>query len=332
MTDSEREQLLGHLLGALEEDEQSAMNARLNQDPVYRKETVLLNRLLEPLSGLRKDYDPPAGLAERTCRFVFSNIPTPASAETGKKLRPNVTPPSWAGRMTKLDMIMAATVLVAASLLIFPALENSRFSARRAACQDNLRELGNALTKYSEVNGGYFPTVPSQGKLAAAGIYAPVLFQNKLLTDVSRVVCPDSRLAAQRNTFRVPTYKELELSPTNQIVDLRSTMGGSYGYNLGYAKNDVYYPTRNLHRNNFAIMSDAPSDRPEHLSNNHGSWGQNVLFEDTSVKFLTKSKIEGSGDDFFTNDAGQVAAGLNQNDSVIGGSQASPAPVIYVKE
>ena len=82
--------------------------------------------------------------------------------------------------MTKLDMAMAATVLVAAILLIFPAIANSRFSARRAACQENLRELGTALTQYSQANGGYFPAVPSQGKLATAGIYAPVLFQNKL--------------------------------------------------------------------------------------------------------------------------------------------------------
>ena len=42
-------------------------------------------------------------------------------------------------------MVMAATVLVAAGLLIFPAVQNSRFHAHVAACQDNLRELGGAL-------------------------------------------------------------------------------------------------------------------------------------------------------------------------------------------
>jgi hypothetical protein len=328
MTDTERELLLGHLLDALDEDEQAALDARLQSDPEYRKEWVLLGRQLEPLTKLKIDYDPPPGLAERTCQFVAAHIPNPAPAGSYRKFSPEVAPPSWIGRMTKLDMAMASIVSVVAILLIFPAIANSRFSARRAACQDNLRELGSALTQYSQANGGYFPAVPSQGKLATAGIYAPVLFQNKFITDVNRVVCPDSRLAEQRNGFRIPTYNELELTSPAKIVDLRPTLGGSYGYNLGYTKEGMYLPTKNLNRDNFAIMADAPSDRPEHQSENHGGWGQNVLFENNSVKFVTTSKPGGSSDDFFTNDAGQVSAGLQQNDSVIGASKA--APIIYV--
>jgi hypothetical protein len=330
MTDSEREQLLGHLLGALDEDEQAALDAQLESDPEYRGELDLLRRRLEPLAALRTDFDPPAGLAERTCLFVAAHIPSPAPAaiSKSKRLRPEVAPPSWIGRMTKLDVAMAATVLVAATLLIFSAIAQSNYSARRTACKDNLEELGKALAHYSQTNGGYFPRIPAKGNLATAGIYAPVLFQNKLITDVRRFVCPDSRLAAQRNSFRIPTYNELELTSPAKIVDLRPTLGGSYGYNLGYTRDGVYYPTKNLYRDNFAVMSDSPSDRPEHQSENHGGWGQNVLFENGSVKFLTKSKPEGSNDDFFTNDAGQVAAGLQQNDSVVGPSQA--APIIYV--
>jgi hypothetical protein len=327
MTDPEREQLLGSLLGALDDDEQSALDAQLESDAQYRKELALLRRQLEPLARLRVNYDPPPGLADRTCEFVAAHLATPVSA-TSKRLSPEVSPPSWIGRMTKLDMIMATIVGMATMLLIFPAVANSRFSARRAACQDNLRELGSALTQYSQTNGGYFPTVPSQGKLATAGIYAPVLFQNKLITDVSRVVCPDSSLAAQRNSFRIPTYSELELAPNAQVVDLRPTLGGSYGYNLGYTRDGSYYPTKNLNRDNFAVMSDSPSDRPDHQSLNHGGRGQNVLFENGSVKFVTQSKPDGSNDDIFTNDAGQVAAGLQQNDSVVGASQS--APIIYV--
>jgi hypothetical protein len=327
MTDSEREQLLGHLLGALDEDEQATLDTLLQSDPEFRKELVLLRKRLEPLAALRVNYDSPPGLAERTCRFVAAHLASPATA-LSKRLSPEVVPPTRIGRMTKLDMVMSAIVLTAASLLIFPAVANSRFSARRAACQDNLRELGSALTQYSQTNGGYFPAVPSQGKLATAGIYAPVLLQNKLITDVSRVVCPDSSLAGQRNSFHIPTYSELELAPSAKIAGLRPTLGGSYGYNLGYTRDGSYYPTKNLYRDNFAVMSDSPSDRLDHQSQNHGGWGQNVLFENNSVKFVTRSRPEGSNDDIFTNDAGQVAAGLQQNDSVIGASQT--APINYV--
>jgi hypothetical protein len=328
MTDSEREQLLGHLLGALDEDEQATLETLFESDPECRKELALWRRRLEPLAALRVNYEPPPGLAERTCRFVASYAASPSTLAATKRLSPEVAPPSWISRMTKLDVVMAAVVLLVAVGLIFPAVENSRFTARRAACQDNLRELGTALAKYSQANGGYFPVVPSQGKLATAGIYAPVLMQNGLISDVSRVVCPDSALAERRNSFRVPTYSELELAPSSKIVDLRPTLGGSYGYNLGYTRDGSYFPTKNLSRGNFAIMSDSPSERPDHQSLNHGGLGQNVLFENGSVKFVTKSKPDGSADDIFTNDAGHVAAGLQPNDSVVGASQA--APIIYV--
>jgi hypothetical protein len=328
MTDSEREQLVGHLIGALDEDEQAAIDARLAAEPELREELSAMSRRLAVLASLRVDILPPPGLAERTCRYVDSRRAAPASLGTMKNLSAEAAPHAWTRRLTKLDMVMAATVLFAAAMLIFPAVQHSRSRAHLLACEDNLQHLGKALTSYSESHGGYFPRLPTEGKLAAAGVYAPVLFQNKLLTDVSRVLCPDSRLAEQRNAFRVPTYSELELTPSAKMADLRPTIGGSYGYNLGYTQNNEYFPTKNLYRDDFAIMSDAPSDRPDHQSENHGLRGQNVLFESGRVKFLTGSKLEGSPDDIFANDKGQVAAGLNQNDSVIGASHA--APIIYV--
>jgi hypothetical protein len=327
MSDSAREQLLGFMLGALEGDERAEIETQLGSDPECRKELALLRRQLEPLSALRQDFTPPVGLAERTCRYVAEHRAAPSSAKG--RLRPEVAPPSWVGRMSWLDVAMAATVLVAAGLLIFPAVQNSRFHARLAACQDNLRELGGALNLYSQSHNGYFPSVPSQGKLAAAGIYAPVLVQNGLLTEVNRVVCPASSLAGRMNDFHVPNMKELEQTSSDKMVDLRPSLGGSYGYNLGYTRNGEYLPTKNLYRDGFAIMSDAPNMNAPHLqSANHGGRGQNVLFEGGGVQFLTATQPLGSKDDIFTNDNGQVAAGVNANDSVLGAS--GTAPIRYV--
>jgi hypothetical protein len=152
-----------------------------------------------------------------------------------------------------------------------------------------------------------------------------VLVENGLLSQVNRVVCPDSNLAAKRNDFRIPKFRELESAPVNHVVDLRPTMGGSYGYNLGYTRNGEYFPTKNQYRDNFAIMSDAPSLNLANLqTTNHGGRGQNVLFEGGGVKFLTTTIAPGTSDDIFINDDGQVAAGLNPNDSVLGASGTSP--------
>ncbi|MBN2578958.1 MAG: hypothetical protein JXB10_08200 [Pirellulales bacterium] len=325
MTDSTQELLLGHLLGALEDEEQAEVERRLENDPESRRELTRLSRQVVSLAALRRAEPPPPGLAERTCRFVFEHAARPAATEPPKPLPAAVAPPVGKHRFTRLDMVMAATVAVTAGFLIFPALQNGRFLAQKTACQENLHELGKALTQYSQLNGGYFPRINPRGRLAAAGIYAPVLLQNQLLHDVSQVVCPGSQLAAQRSSFHVPTYRELELSPPVTLARFRPTMGGSYGYNLGYVHNGAYQPTKNLYRPNYAILADAPNlDASGRQSLNHGGRGQNVLFEDGHVRFLSTTKTPATGDDIFANDAGQVAAGLSPDDAVLGASGAAP--------
>ena len=329
MSNFVREQLLGHLLGALDESERNSVEARLEHDREYRGELAKALRLLEPLESAREGFPPPPRLAERTCRFVFAHLDRPVAAASKRRaMSPEPAPPSWICRVGWLDMAMAASVLAVAALLIIPAIGHSRFNARLMACQDNLRQLYQALTQYSEHNQECFPTVPAEGKLAAAGIYAPVLLRDGYLTEANRVICPDSPLADQRE-FQVPSVDEIQTTAGDRLAELRRRMGGSYGYCLGHMRDGRYQPTRNLHRENFALMSDAPSrSRMSLQTDNHGGRGQNVLFEDGHVRFLPSPKPRGFTDDFFHNDDGYVAAGLHRDDSVIG-SSASP-PIIYV--
>jgi hypothetical protein len=221
-----------------------------------------------------------------------------------------------------------AGIMVTAVLLILPAIESSRFRARVTACQENLQQLGTALVQYSEHHGKYFPQVPQQGNLAAAGIYAPALLNDGLLDSPQWVLCPGSPLAADRS-FRVPSLVQLQAATGRELVRLRGIMGGSYGYSLGYVEDGRYVSTRNLSRPTFAVMADAPSDTlPGFQSENHGGRGQNVLFEDGHVRFLTSSRPIEDGDDVFVNDTGLVAAGDHRNDSVVAGSAA--APLVFI--
>jgi hypothetical protein len=223
---------------------------------------------------------------------------------------------------------MMAGVLVTAVLLIFPAIEGSRFRARVTTCQDNLQQLGTALVRYSQNHGNYFPQVPQQGNLAAAGIYAPALLNDGLLDSSRQVVCPGSSLATDQ-PFQVPSFSELQAASGRELGKLRNKMGGSYGYSLGYIDDGRYVSTRNLSRPTFALMADTPSDTlPGFQSQNHGGKGQNVLFEDGQVRFLTSSRPIEDGDDVFVNDTGLVAAGDQRNDSVIAGSSA--APLVFI--
>jgi hypothetical protein len=341
MNDRVREQLLGYLLGALEDEEQETLDQELKHDRTLRQQLAEIQHSLRPLRAGTVEYDPPVGLAERTCRWIASQIdspistaephpsefpPAPASA-VPVALRGDVAVPRGAssGSWSWLDLAVAASIMVAGFLLIFPAIENSRFRSQVTTCQDNLRQLGVALVQYSQHNNGYFPYIPTQGRLAAAGVYAPTLVDSGYVTEPRLVVCPGSPVA-DNNSFTVPSLKQLQTAEPGEPLDqMRSTMGGSYGYSLGYTADGVYQPTRNLSRPMFALMADSPNyslSSPQSL--NHGGRGQNVLFEDGRVTFLPTPKPNGDADNVFLNDTGHVAAGTHQNDSVVSGSGTQP--------
>jgi hypothetical protein len=333
--------LLGYLLGALEDDERAALEEQLRSSAKLRQRLENLRQRIGLLQGATGDFPPPPGLARRTCHFIAAfaeaHSDQPAAARSGesaaaRRLRaaPLLTPAEVpaGGSWRWGDVSMMAGVLVTAVLLIVPAIEGSRFRARVTACQDNLQQLGTALVRYSQNHGNYFPQVPQQGNLAAAGIYAPALLNDGLLDSSRQVVCPGSSLATDQ-PFQVPSFSELQAASGQELGKLRSKMGGSYGYSLGYIDDGRYVSTRNLSRPTFALMADTPSDTlPGFQSRNHGGQGQNVLFEDGHVRFLTSSRPIEDGDDVFVNDTGLVAAGQQRNDSVVAGSSA--APLVFI--
>lgn len=336
---SAEQQLLGYLLGALDDGEQEAMEEDLQRDLQLREQLVMLRRRLEPLrQAYGEEDDPPAGLAQRTCAFVTAYAAThdePSVAVPAALLvesAPLAASPVglWGtGRQWSWpDLTVVAGIVLAALAIVFPAIQSSRFQSRLLACQDNLRQLGQSLTEYSLRHRGFFPQVPQQGTLAAAGIYAPVLLGNGFLDDKRWLVCPGSKLADDQQ-FRVPSLEELQTTTGPELAQLRSVMGGSYGYSLGYTEAGQYRPTRNLGRSHFALMADAPSSSlPGYQSLNHGGRGQNVLFEDGHVTFLTTPTAAGPHDELFLNDTGIVAPGNHRNDSVIGASDTIPVVLV----
>jgi len=345
MNDRPREELLGYLLGALEDQEQEAVQKQLKQDATLRQQLTDIQAALRPLEAGKLSFIPPAGLAGRTCQWIAAQsadaaslrsetaAPPPKSQPISRR-RPQLAPAllgdtrpavETSGNWSWIDLAVAASILAAAFLLLFPAIENSRFQAQVVACQDNLRQLGVALVQYSQANRDYFPYVPTKGRSAAAGIYAPILIDAGYLMEPRTVVCPGSWVADETG-FAVPTLEQLQSAePGEQLSQLRETMGGSYGYSLGYVVNGLHQATRNLGRSTFALLADAPDyGQDQFQSLNHGGRGQNVLFEDGRVVFLPTPKPNQQADDLFLNDTGFVAAGTHENDSVIGGSSTPP--------
>jgi hypothetical protein len=335
MTDSIQHDLLGYLLDALEPEEREFVEAEMERDPQLRDQLETLRRGLLVLRD--EPCEPPAGLAARTCDFVARERQTIAqrelqplgstSAERNgqsaekKGAREPLGPSSRSWR--PIDIAVALAVCVAGAALVFPWLHASRVNAQIAACANKLRDIGLALTGYSERHNALFPQVAESGNLATAGVYAPTLVDAGFLTNPRSVVCPGSPLAEQPS-FRIPTLDEVREAKADRLAELRRVMGGSYGYALGYRdENGKYKPTRNLYRERFALVSDVPADDLTG-SANHGRGGLNVLLEDGHVVYLRTCHLDGSTDDIFTNDLGQVAPGCHVNDAVIVRSDVSP--------
>ena len=140
MVDREREQLLGFLLGALEEPEQESVEKQLERNPKLLQDLATVRESLQPLWVAQPDFDPPAGLAARTCEFVASH-PHPgaaASPEPAREEAPTVVPSakripvvadegeprSWSW----LDMGVAAGIVAAMLVLVFPAIQTGNLA------------------------------------------------------------------------------------------------------------------------------------------------------------------------------------------------------------
>ena len=219
-----REQLLGYLLEALEPDESAAIECRLDEDPQLRAELEILREKLLPLAEDDREFEPPPGLASRTCRYVLSRV------------GPAVEQFAGCCQWRVQDLVVACGIFIAASMLVFPAVLNSRQSAQLWSCQNNLMNLGHALIEYSGLHQNYFPTAPIRGNLAAAGMYAPTLLDARLRVRASNFICSEASPLARDANFRIPTLAELHAARGDRLRQMQSTMGGSYGYGLGYVE------------------------------------------------------------------------------------------------
>ena len=328
-----REDLFGYLLDALDEDERQGVQNALGGNLQLQDKLESAKERLAILDACSDEEEPPADLVERTCDLVEAykerQLVSPATAARKQpaatsrgRFRERPERASGARRWSLADAVVAGGIVLAVAMLFFPAIANSRFQSRIASCQYNLQSVGQALNDYSESAGGFFPRIPVDGNRAAAGLYAPILVDQQYLADTDTLVCPGSRLADNMSQWRVPSLAELDQARGRKLVALHRTMGGSYGYTLGYLDDGRYRTPRNEGRAHFAVMSDTPSLHLRgHQSENHGGRGQNVLFEDNHVEFIIDCVAY---DRLFVNRDGYAEAGLDKADSVIGHSAAPP--------
>lgn len=314
-----QENIIGYLLGALDDDEMAQFEAALESDEELQQQVQDVVRGLQILGDNtfhdHSDGEPPQGLAEATMQRVAR-----LSEVRHRELQ---QADSW----SLLDMVVAASVLFLGSMLLTPAIQGSRIHARIAGCQDNLRQIGQALIAFSWSDYRQaFPEIPNDRRTGIAGIYAPTLLHAGHITEDRLFYCPEQPRHDLPDTgFHIPRLQEIAVADGPELDWMQSHSGGTYCYALGYFLHGKLQPVRNENRKNYPICADQPDiHAPGHRRT---STHRNVLFEYGGVRTFAHTLDRWNGDHLFRDALGNVQAGANKNDVVLGAGATRPWPL-----
>ena len=147
--------------------------------------------------------------------------------------RPEGARPGW----RRLDVAVAAGILLCLGLLIPPTLNYVRYRADILACQNNLRAFYAALDDYSQRHDGDFPNVAAAAPEPrnVAGMFIPILNEEKLLPETLSVSCP-----ARGHQAPTPiSLEQVKRMGSDEFSQYLSDMAGCYAYTLGYADTEA---------------------------------------------------------------------------------------------
>jgi hypothetical protein len=335
-----REQLVRYLLGELDAAEQSQLEKQLRESSELRRELAYLQACFANGRDACCDpAEPPRGLAERTTERVaccddYNESPAGMGQidfATGRAaaFAGAPDPPASSLGWSLADISVAAGVCLAISMLLAPALRNSRDASQRTACMNNLQATYLVVKAYANQNGGRLPS-PQRHEYAGMFIvrliaedYVGVEEARKLLA------CSGSPLGeAIRNgsaEIFIPSSIQIRSVRGDSLASLFRTSTGSYSVPLPSIQPNGEYRCPNLFESDqIPIMADAPNyDVADNKSLNHFN-GLNVLYSDGQVKFQTVSIAPRWNDRLFVNDLGEPAAGRGVHDAVLVTGEMTP--------
>lgn len=335
------ENLVGYLLNALDPDTHRQVESHLRTDPEAQRRLEVLRRALRPLAADAEEEEPPPGLWVRTLGHVAHDqcrrraADAPPAGRAAYRALPRAPRPggeaeparSW---WRRADVLVAAGVLFAVLSLGVSVLPGLWQHQQRLACQNNLRLFGQALSAYSVNHDHEFPKVEAEPPRNVAGIFVPMLRDSGVMPADVTLCCP----GGGNRPAPCPTLAELEDLRRRRPEDFQAAvrrLAGCYAYSLGYGPApDDHHGLRDDDGDGLPILADRPDFAGGRVgpgnSPNHGGRGQNVLYIDGHVRFCTARTVGVNRDDIYVNQHGDVAAGRDLLDSVLGASSATPYP------
>ena len=123
---------------------------------------------------------------------------------------------------TLIELLVVIAIIGILAAILLPALARARESARRASCQNNLKQFGLVFKMYaSESKGEKWPTQHHQGVgINNSGIMCPnsTAIYPEYLTDPSLFVCPSNHKMSIDDMYRDDGSCVLEVDPDNDGI------------------------------------------------------------------------------------------------------------------
>jgi len=304
-------------LNCLDEPAQREVEAYLAADAAGREKLEKLRRALEPLEADREPPQPPADLVYRTlgrvAEYCSQTLPrAPVTARPSGAERP-----FW----RRADVVAAAAVILLAVGIGVPALFNLR-DRTNIECRENLRVFHSGLKTYHDQKG-HFPNVHAEAPHNAAGMMIPMLIDAGVLKPDVSVRCPGNGPGKPCPH----TYDQLKNMSRAEFLKHARSLAPCYAYSLGFRDDGSYHPpTYNQDKAaRLPLMSDRPPYDPDSDDNspNHAGRGQNILFQDGHVEFMTTRSLP-FDNDIYKNHRGKIAAGVRADDGAMGPSDSEP--------
>lgn len=311
--------LVGYLLNALDEAERLQAEDLLRRDAAAAGRLEALRRMLAPLESDREDAAPPTGLAIRTLAHIAEYNCRTLPAAPVLTRQEAVPARAW---WRRLDVLVAACLLLTAFGLGVPYVLRQRALADRSVCGDRLKTFGEALARFHDTHRA-FPDVNAEGEPRnVAGMMVPLLQQAGSLPADAALHCPGGPIPA-----RSLTLANLRALAPEEFRRWAPSLNPTYAYSLGYRDAAGHHGPRRETETLGAVMplmADLPPEGLEGNSPNHGGRGQNVLYHDGHVRFVTDRGAGFGSDDIYLNRNRQVGAGLDLLDAVLGSSGSRP--------
>lgn len=321
-------------MGALDENERDLVEQHIANDPRAADELDQLRCHLDLLADGLDEAAPPVGLASRTCAVLdnphlFAEVLDTASPKDSNAPQPkqrDAFESIGGGRtaFTFMDMLVAVGACVAAVAIFFPALASSRLLATRMQCENNLHQVSLALQQFATNSPDHrYPGISVEGPLSLAGSYAPKLMDAGLIQHADTLQCAVNK--NDLNTQPIPTIAQLENAPPEEVEKLQQSLSSVYNYNMGGMVNGNLLAPAMRGLSNLPVSSDVVLwEDGKIVPQGHADGRANILFDDGHVEYLAVEDIPTSLRQYFLNDKGEVAAGVNEDDAVVANGMAHP--------